>query len=45
MMEDEGTNGKLVLKPIIYFQTWRIGKLYLHCSNFKKKILLVQHVA
>lgn len=37
MMEDEGTNGKLVLKPIIYFQTWRIGLIIFafgNCLNF-----------
>ncbi|GFQ01134.1 probable magnesium transporter nipa8 [Phtheirospermum japonicum] len=33
----DGTNGKALLKPIIYFQTWRIGVLFFvlgNCLNF-----------
>lgn len=26
MLGNEGTNGKAAMKPIIHFQTWRIGK-------------------
>lgn len=25
MLDTEGTNGKVAMKPIIYSQTWRIG--------------------
>lgn len=25
-LESDGANGKLPLKPIIHFQTWRVGK-------------------
>ncbi|KAJ6793931.1 putative magnesium transporter NIPA8 [Iris pallida] len=34
---NDGTNGKLVLKPIIHFQSWRIGILFFavgNCLNF-----------
>ncbi|XP_058102714.1 probable magnesium transporter NIPA8 isoform X3 [Magnolia sinica] len=37
MQDGDGTNGKLVLKPIIYFQTWRVGILFFalgNCLNF-----------
>ncbi|KAG9447330.1 hypothetical protein H6P81_013458 [Aristolochia fimbriata] len=37
MLDNDGSNGKLVLKPIIYFQTWRIGILFFavgNCLNF-----------
>ncbi|KAF8390779.1 hypothetical protein HHK36_025307 [Tetracentron sinense] len=37
MLDSDGTNGKLVLKPIIYFQTWRVGILFFalgNCLNF-----------
>ncbi|GLT73469.1 hypothetical protein SLA2020_453270 [Shorea laevis] len=38
MLESDGTNGKLTLKPIIHFHTWRVGKgLYFlsgNCLNF-----------
>lgn len=37
MLNGDGTNGKLVLKPIIYFQTWRVGILFFalgNCLNF-----------
>lgn len=29
MLDSDGTNGKLVLKPIIHFQTWRLGEFYI----------------
>ncbi|KAK9925611.1 hypothetical protein M0R45_033930 [Rubus argutus] len=37
MLESDLTNGKLPLKPIIYFQTWRVGFLFFvlgNCLNF-----------
>ncbi|KAL6136000.1 hypothetical protein ACLB2K_061302 [Fragaria x ananassa] len=37
MLEGDGTNGKLPLKPIIYFHTWRVGFLFFvlgNCLNF-----------
>lgn len=37
MLESDGTNGKHTLKPIIYFQTWRVGILFFllgNCLNF-----------
>ncbi|KAF8378088.1 hypothetical protein HHK36_029424 [Tetracentron sinense] len=37
MLDSDGTSGKLVLKPIIYFQTWRVGILFFvlgNCLNF-----------
>ncbi|KAI8541219.1 hypothetical protein RHMOL_Rhmol08G0045300 [Rhododendron molle] len=33
----DGTNGKIVMKPIIHFQTWRVGILFFavgNCLNF-----------
>ncbi|XP_010929508.1 probable magnesium transporter NIPA8 [Elaeis guineensis] len=33
----DGANGKFILKPIIYFQTWRVGILFFalgNCLNF-----------
>lgn len=37
VLENGGTNGKLVSKPIIHFQTWRVGVLFFafgNCLNF-----------
>ncbi|GMN57359.1 hypothetical protein TIFTF001_026470 [Ficus carica] len=37
MLESDGTNGKHTLKPIIYFQTWRVGIVFFllgNCLNF-----------
>ncbi|KAG4119233.1 hypothetical protein ERO13_D11G065866v2 [Gossypium hirsutum] len=37
MMDGEGMAGKVPLKPIIYFQTWRVGILFFiigNCLNF-----------
>ncbi|KAF3435337.1 hypothetical protein FNV43_RR22424 [Rhamnella rubrinervis] len=37
LLENDGTNGKLPLKPIIYFQTWRVGIVFFllgNCLNF-----------
>ncbi|OVA09722.1 Magnesium transporter NIPA [Macleaya cordata] len=37
VLENDGANGKLILKPIIYFQTWRVGILFFalgNCLNF-----------
>ncbi|KAL2455899.1 putative magnesium transporter NIPA8 [Forsythia ovata] len=37
MLGNDGTNGKTIMKPIIYFQTWRIGILFFiigNCLNF-----------
>ncbi|XXG49706.1 hypothetical protein AAC387_Pa02g3808 [Persea americana] len=37
MLDSDGTNGKLLLKPIIHFQTWRLGILFFalgNCLNF-----------
>ncbi|GER46833.1 hypothetical protein STAS_23871 [Striga asiatica] len=37
MADSDGTNGKAVMKPIIYFHTWRIGILFFvfgNCLNF-----------
>ncbi|KAK2968836.1 hypothetical protein RJ640_028229 [Escallonia rubra] len=37
ILGSEGANGKTELKPIIYFQTWRIGLLFFalgNCLNF-----------
>ncbi|KAK9272427.1 hypothetical protein L1049_002800 [Liquidambar formosana] len=37
MLEGDGTNGKLALKPIIHFQTWRVGIIFFalgNCLNF-----------
>ncbi|XP_048336606.1 probable magnesium transporter NIPA8 isoform X2 [Ziziphus jujuba] len=37
MLESDGTNGKLPPKPIIYFQTWRVGIIFFilgNCLNF-----------
>ncbi|KAL8049108.1 hypothetical protein ABFX02_06G000200 [Erythranthe guttata] len=34
---NDGTNGKALMKPIVYFQTWRIGILFFilgNCLNF-----------
>lgn len=28
MLENNGSIGKTPMKPIIYFQTWRVGKLF-----------------
>lgn len=28
MLENNGSNGKSPMKPIIYFQTWRVGKSF-----------------
>ncbi|XP_022774174.1 probable magnesium transporter NIPA8 isoform X2 [Durio zibethinus] len=36
-MDGEGISGKIPLKPIIYFQTWRVGFLFFilgNCLNF-----------
>ncbi|GMH24430.1 hypothetical protein Nepgr_026273 [Nepenthes gracilis] len=37
VLDNNGTNGKLMMKPIIYFQTWRVGALFFafgNCLNF-----------
>ncbi|KAJ4974949.1 hypothetical protein NE237_008123 [Protea cynaroides] len=37
MLDGDGTTSKLVSKPIIYFQTWRVGILFFafgNCLNF-----------
>ncbi|PQQ00919.1 putative magnesium transporter NIPA8 isoform X2 [Prunus yedoensis var. nudiflora] len=37
ILESEGASGKLPLKPIIHFQTWRVGFLFFvlgNCLNF-----------
>uniref|UniRef100_A0A7C9CRH2 Probable magnesium transporter n=1 Tax=Opuntia streptacantha TaxID=393608 RepID=A0A7C9CRH2_OPUST len=37
VLENGGTNGKLVSKPVIHFQTWRVGVLFFafgNCLNF-----------
>ncbi|XP_059449334.1 probable magnesium transporter NIPA8 isoform X1 [Corylus avellana] len=37
MLESDGTNGKLTLKPIIHFHTWRVGIIFFllgNCLNF-----------
>ncbi|XP_057982908.1 probable magnesium transporter NIPA8 [Malania oleifera] len=37
MLDSDVTNGKVVLKPIIYFQTWRVGVIFFafgNCLNF-----------
>lgn len=37
MLESDGANGKHTLKPIIYFQTWRVGIVFFllgNCLNF-----------
>ncbi|XP_041006936.1 probable magnesium transporter NIPA8, partial [Juglans microcarpa x Juglans regia] len=37
VLESDGTSGKLPLKPIIYFHTWRVGILFFllgNCLNF-----------
>lgn len=37
VLDNGGTNGKLVSKPIIHFQTWRVGVLFFafgNCLNF-----------
>ncbi|XP_022983561.1 probable magnesium transporter NIPA8 isoform X2 [Cucurbita maxima] len=37
MLENNGSNGKTPMKPIIYFQTWRIGLTFFiigNCLNF-----------
>ncbi|XP_019052485.1 PREDICTED: probable magnesium transporter NIPA8 isoform X3 [Nelumbo nucifera] len=37
MLDNDGVNGKIALKPIIYFQTWRVGILFFslgNCLNF-----------
>ncbi|KAL6325368.1 hypothetical protein AAG906_023213 [Vitis piasezkii] len=37
LLDNNGANGKLVPKPIIYFQTWRVGLLFFslgNCLNF-----------
>ncbi|XP_022935247.1 probable magnesium transporter NIPA8 isoform X2 [Cucurbita moschata] len=37
MLENNGSNGKSPMKPIIYFQTWRIGLTFFiigNCLNF-----------
>ncbi|KAL5700532.1 hypothetical protein ACHQM5_025961 [Ranunculus cassubicifolius] len=37
LLENDGNNGKTALKPIIHFQTWRIGILFFafgNCLNF-----------
>lgn len=37
LVGNDGTNGKAFMKPIIYFQTWRIGILFFilgNCLNF-----------
>ncbi|KAF9618087.1 hypothetical protein IFM89_000038 [Coptis chinensis] len=37
ILDSDGTNGKLAMKPIIYFQTWRVGILFFafgNCLNF-----------
>ncbi|CAA0824592.1 Probable magnesium transporter NIPA8 [Striga hermonthica] len=37
MADSDGTNGKALMKPIIYFHTWRIGILFFvfgNCLNF-----------
>ncbi|GAB4847390.1 hypothetical protein Ancab_026448 [Ancistrocladus abbreviatus] len=37
VLDNNGTNGKLVMKPIIHFQTWRVGILFFafgNCLNF-----------
>nr|GMC91735.1 probable magnesium transporter NIPA8 isoform X1 [Ipomoea batatas] len=37
MLDTEGTNGKVAMKPIIYSQTWRIGIIFFavgNCLNF-----------
>lgn len=33
-LEGDGTNGKPTLKPIIYFQSWRVGKVWSSCNKF-----------
>ncbi|GLT68746.1 hypothetical protein SLA2020_409510 [Shorea laevis] len=36
-LDGDGTNGKIPLKPIIYFQTWRVGIVFFilgNCLNF-----------
>lgn len=27
MLDSDGTNGRHTLKPIIYFHSWRVGKI------------------
>ncbi|XP_077229665.1 magnesium transporter, putative (DUF803) [Tasmannia lanceolata] len=37
MLDNDETNGKLISKPIVYFQTWRVGILFFalgNCLNF-----------
>ncbi|GAB2284024.1 hypothetical protein Dimus_018507 [Dionaea muscipula] len=37
ILDNGGTSGKLITKPIIYFQTWRVGALFFafgNCLNF-----------
>ncbi|PSS18262.1 Magnesium transporter like [Actinidia chinensis var. chinensis] len=37
ILGSDGTNGKIVMRPIIYFQTWRVGILFFtlgNCLNF-----------
>ncbi|PIA41310.1 hypothetical protein AQUCO_02200010v1 [Aquilegia coerulea] len=37
VLDNDGTNGKHIMKPIIYFQTWRVGILFFafgNCLNF-----------
>ncbi|KAA8530041.1 hypothetical protein F0562_004750 [Nyssa sinensis] len=37
VLGNDGTNGKIVMKPIIYFQTWRVGIIFFalgNCLNF-----------
>lgn len=37
VLDSDGTNGRAVLKPIIYFHTWRVGIMFFafgNCLNF-----------